>query len=406
MGKRSNGEGSIHERKDGRYEARFYVLMPDGTQKRRSICGKYRDDVASKMNEELGKSQQGIPAESTDWTVESFLKHWLKDVKRVRKYRTYQGYESVCRNHLIPILGKKKLHKLSVVNVKRLIATVENMCLCCFHRSDHNRPEEKRRCCAVEKCCHKRASARLIQQVHSVLRAALNAAMREELIRRNVAGLVQVTTPDYDVEHGLSLAQARQLFTLVEDDRFHALYVLALYMGFRRGELFGLRWEHIDFERRTISVKRTLQRSEGGLKTGTPKTRKSRRILPLIDTCAEALVKHQMRQELERLTADHWTETGYVFTSIIGTPFEPDNIRRSWHPLREELGLGDLPFHDLRHTCVTLLLDEGVPPHIVQAIAGHANLKVTMDIYAHTNLDTMRAGIQRLDDSLNKPSHG
>ncbi|WP_405365579.1 tyrosine-type recombinase/integrase [Kitasatospora sp. NBC_00039] len=96
---------------------------------------------------------------------------------------------------------------------------------------------------------------------------------------------------------------------------------------------------------------------------------------------------------------ERWTETGLVFTSRVGTPIEPDNLRRSWYPLRDRLGL-TLRFHDLRHTCVTLLLDLGVPPHIVRQIAGHSDIGVTMKVYAHASLDEQRKALGSLSDRL------
>lgn len=107
------------------------------------------------------------------------------------------------------------------------------------------------------------------------------------------------------------------------------------------------------------------------------------------------------RQQIERHAAGlDWTETGYVFTTKVGTPIEPDNLRRSWYPLRSAAGLGDIVFHGLRHTCVTLLLDLGVPPHIVRDIVGHSAIEVTMTIYAHASLDEKRNALRKLDDHL------
>ncbi|MFD0277773.1 tyrosine-type recombinase/integrase [Kitasatospora sp. NPDC127111] len=96
---------------------------------------------------------------------------------------------------------------------------------------------------------------------------------------------------------------------------------------------------------------------------------------------------------------ERWTESGLVFTSKVGTPIEPDNLRRSWYPIRDRLGLA-LRFHDLRHTCVTLLLDLGVPPHVVRQIAGHSDIGVAMKIYAHAPLDEQRKALGSLSDRL------
>jgi integrase len=150
-----------------------------------------------------------------------------------------------------------------------------------------------------------------------------------------------------------------------------------------------------------LEVRRNLQRVGGELRTVVPKTRSSRRTVPLLGLCVDALTEHRERQskEAERAGGD-WRDTGYVFTSTAGTPIEPDNLRRSWYPLRTAAGLDGVRFHDLRHTCVTLLRDLQVPPHIVRDIVGHADIDVTMTIYAHASLDEKRAALRKLDDRL------
>lgn len=171
-------------------------------------------------------------------------------------------------------------------------------------------------------------------------------------------------------------------------------------MGMRRGELLGLRWDAVDLDRGTLIVERSLQRVEGELKLVRPKTQTSVRTLPLPPLVIKALTEHRERQAQERVAAgDRWKENGLVFTSRVGTPIEPDNIRRSWDPLRRRLGL-EVRFHDLRHTCVTLLLDLKVPPHVVRQIAGHSDIGVTMKVYAHASLDEQRKALGSLGDQL------
>jgi integrase len=131
-----------------------------------------------------------------------------------------------------------------------------------------------------------------------------------------------------------------------------------------------------------------------------PKTRRSERPVPLPTVCVAALREHKERQEAERAAAgEKWKETGLVFTTRHGTPIEPRNLNRYFYPVRERLGL-PVRFHDLRHTCVTLLLGLGIPPHIVRDIVGHSALDVTMNIYAHADMGEKRAALDRLGDLL------
>ncbi len=148
-------------------------------------------------------------------------------------------------------------------------------------------------------------------------------------------------------------------------------------------------------------VNHTLQRVGGVLRFQPPKTRHSRRTIPLPAPCLEALRAHRVAQGKERLAAGGvWFDMGMVFTTAIGTPIEPDNLRRSWYVARKVLGDPPPRFHDLRHTCVSLLLAEGAPPHVVQQIVGHSAIDVTMTIYAHASLEEKRTALGRLGERL------
>jgi integrase len=241
----------------------------------------------------------------------------------------------------------------------------------------------------------------MVQSIHAVLRNALESAVREEIIPRNVAKLVQVPAPRYKINRGLTTQQARATLKAATEHRLGALYVLALFLGLRRGELLGLRWEDVDLDRATLEVVQTLQRVGGALRFVPPKTEDSRRTVPLPPVCVEALREHRKRQFADRAEAwPDWEDDGLVFPSRRGTPMEPDNLRRSWYAIRKAAGLGQTRFHDLRHTCVTLLLDLGVPPHVVRDIVGHSDIEVTMTIYAHVSLEEKRNALRKLGDAL------
>ncbi|MQA87719.1 MAG: tyrosine-type recombinase/integrase [Streptosporangiales bacterium] len=398
--KRVNGEGSIWSRKDGRYGYAAYVLTTAGTFKRVQGYARTYDDARRKLTELLRRADQGIPVASESWTVEEYLSYWLEHIARVeRRPKTYQGYEGVVRLHLVPGLGKKKLDKLTARDVRVFVARVREACQCCRNGWDASRDEP--RCCAKvpPECCASRLSVRMIQSIHAVLRNALQNAVREEIVPRNVAKLVTVTTPKYKINRGLTADQARRLLKAARDERLYALYVLALCLGLRRGELLGLRWEDIDLDAGTLEVVRTLQRVDGELRFVRPKTDDSERTVPLPGLCTEALREHRERQCIEQSEAGTtWRDHGLVFPSEVGTPMEPDNLRRSWGRVGTAAGLDRVRFHDLRHTCVTLLLNLGVPPQVVREIVGHSDIEVTMTIYAHASLDERRHALGKLDD--------
>jgi integrase len=372
--RRANGEGTIVRRSDGRFQAAYYVLTPEGTRKRRFVYGRTFEECHAKLVEMKAKTAQGIPLGIKAWTLERYLHHWLTEVAAQRlRPTTIAGYETVIRVHLVPALGHKKLTSLTPQDVRRLLAAKRDAGL----------------------------SVRMVQYIHAVLRNALQNAVREELVPRNVAKLVQVEAPDYDVGKGLTITQAQRLLETVKNTRWHTLYVLALMLGLRRGELLGLRWSDIDLDNATLTVRQNLVRVAGQLRIQAPKTRRSRRTLPLPPQVVTALRAHRARQTKDRLAAgSSWADNDLVFTTALGTPIEPRNLNRHFYSIRDKAGLPDVRFHDLRHTCLTLLLSLGTPPHIAQAIAGHSHIDVTMMIYAHTGMKEQTEALRKLGEAF------
>ncbi len=396
-----NGEGSIYQRSsDGRWVGQAYVLTTEGTRKRKFVYGATWEEAHAKLVELKSRSQRGIPVPDRAWKLADYLPYWLAAYVTDLKPTTARGYESAVRLHLIPALGTKRLDALQVKHVKAFMDEFRRKCLCCTAGLDTTRRPD-RRCCSVGKCCQHYPSARQIQYVHAVLRNALQHAMREELVSRNVAKLVRVPSPRYKVGKGLSVDQVRKIIAAAEGHRLHALYVVAATLGLRRGELLGLRWSDLDLDNGTAAIDQTVQRAGGKLHLQDTKTEESDGILPLPDWTWVALLDHQKRQQRERKRlAEVWQDHGLVFPSEVGTPIEPRNLNRHFAALRVKAGCPDVRLHDLRHTVVSLLMELGVPPHVVQAIARHADVKLTLKIYSHANLDAMRQALGKLDGRL------
>lgn len=223
-----------------------------------------------------------------------------------------------------------------------------------------------------------------VRNIRAVLRRALNQALKWELVARNVAALVDTPRIEQQEIAPLDDQQARALLAAIRGQRLEALYRLALSLGLRRGEALGLRWEDIDFEAATLRIVQTLQptRTKGKVLSST-KNKSSTRTLPIPAVLLESLRRLKERQDVEHQQPG-WQEHGLVFVSLRGTPLEPDNIT---HRFKEVLRKAGLPqtvrFHDLRHSCATLLLAQGVPPRVVMEILGHDQIATTMNIYGH-----------------------
>jgi integrase len=179
--------------------------------------------------------------------------------------------------------------------------------------------------------------------------------------------------------------ETRRLLETAHEERLEALYVVAVTTGMRQGELLGLKWHDVDLEAGTLSVRRTLTRHGGKVALGAPKTKNSRRTIHLTEGAIHALRVHLERQleEIEQL-GDAYQDQGLVFTTEVGTLINSTNLRRcSFAPLLKRAGLPQIWFHDLRHTCATLLLLRSIHPKYVQELLGHATIAITLDTYSH-----------------------
>ncbi|MEV0187191.1 site-specific integrase [Kitasatospora purpeofusca] len=373
MAKRNpNGAGTVTKRKDGRYQAAVYVPQPDGTSARKFVYGKTWDECDGKRKELVERAKQGIATPTRSAKLAEWLPYWLEHfIAADRKKTTHAKYETHVRRYLVPLLGTKGLESLSPRDVRTFLAKVT-----------------------------KQSSAATAKESHRVLRSALSAACRDELIVRNVAMLVQpprVTSRDIKP---WTLAQTRTFLSAARADPLYAAFVLAIALGMRRGEIIGLRWSEVDLDHRVLVVREQVQRVRGELYADTTKSGK-RRPVPLPRICVAALRWHRLRQdETRRAAGEDWQDTGYVFTTRTGRPVEPSNLYRSFVRVSKAAGVPAIRLHDTRHGCATLLVASGVPARVVMEILGHSQIGLTMNVYTHVAQDTQREALGNMDRLL------
>jgi integrase len=217
-----------------------------------------------------------------------------------------------------------------------------------------------------------------------------------------VADVVKPPRPLAKEMVALSADETGRLLDAAAEDRLEALYKLAVHTGMRQGEMLALRWQDVDLENAVVSVRRTLTRSGGKVTFGEPKTKKSRRSIRLTPQATEALRAHLERQLRDmEILGDRYRDQGLVFTTDTGAPINPSNLRqRSFAPLLKSAGLPHMRFHDLRHTCATLLLSRGVHPKFVQELLGHATIAITLDTYSHVIPSMGDATAKAMEDAL------
>ena len=393
---RANGDGTVYQRKDSRWEAAGYVLAPGNTRKRVRVYGTTRREALAKLTEKIAASNRGVPVPSAQGSVAAYLTYWL-DAVAVHQLRenTHTRYTAVARLYLIPGLGRKKLAKLTAKDVRTWLNQLRTTCQCCTRGLDAAR--EQPLCCAAGKCCSKRLSPLTLAYVHSVLKSALEHAVREEEIPRNVARNVRTGTPRPRRFEPLTADEARKFLATANGHRLQSLFELALHTGLRKGELLGLRWEDLDLDAGTAAIRRTLQRtSTGGLTTLPTKTCASERRIALPTRCLHSLKLHHEQQKREREAAGAmWQRDEPVFTTVQGRPIDPTNLTRTFNALLHKASLRRIRFHDLRHSTATLLLEQGVELVVIKELLGHAHIGVTATVYAHVRLRLPRYASHR-----------
>jgi integrase len=374
MGKRrGRGEGAIYQRADGLWCSSVDLGVIDGKRRRKVIYGRTRKEVVEQLKRLQRDQAMGVNLRPEKLTVAEFLAQWLEQIVKMRnRPSTYESYSDMVTRHIAPAIGALELSRLTAGQVQAMLNGLAASGL----------------------------APRTVQYIrNSVLSGALNVAVKWGYVARNVAALTDSPRVEQYQVKPLEQEQAQRLLDAVKGHRLEALYRVALSLGMRKGEILGLRWEDVDFTKRTIRVVGAIQEVEDKLVWTQPKTKAGVRTLFLPPVLLRALQSHRRLQEQERqVRADEWTEHGLVFPSELGTPMWPRNLVRHFKTVLHKAGLPKtIRFHDLRHSCATLLIAQGVHPRVVMEILGHSQISVTMNTYAHVLPDTQRDAQAKLD---------
>jgi integrase len=240
--------------------------------------------------------------------------------------------------------------------------------------------------------------------MRAVLGVAFSDAERYGYVPRNVVRLVRgPKVVKADVAF-LGTEQARALIEIIKGDRLEALYAVLLLLGLRRGEALALTWDDVDFDTGQVRVWRSLQRVDGHLQFVPPKSASSHRLVQAPASLLLALKAHKVRQLEEQIAlGPDWPDTRLIFTSTTGTPLEPRNVNRRWEEMRTKAGLPKVRLHDLRHTYGSLMLGQGVQPHVVKELMGHSQISVTLNTYAHVLSESRTAAAAAMETAITRP---
>jgi integrase len=351
--KRANGEGTLRQRPNGAWQARYV----DGAGVQHALTRPTQKAASAAMRKALEDARQGVRPLPAHTSVADWLELWLADRERALRPATVTSYRETCERYIVPTIGRLRLDRLTPEDVGGMIRGLE--------ARTEPRP----------------LSARTVRYAVNILRIALSRAVRSRRLPVNVAGpeYVDAPKPAPHELHPLTAAQVRTFLASVRGSRDEALYVTALGTGARQGELLGLMWADVDLEARTMRIRQTLQR--GTRTVAEPKTAGSRRTLSLAPSVVTAL--RELR-EAHRAEGRPIPGPGaFVFALPDGRPFDGVNVT---HDLADALARAKLPrqrFHDLRHAFATLQLEAGADLYSVSRALGHTGIATTADTYAH-----------------------
>lgn len=375
MGKRANGEGSVFKRADGKWSAEVSYRDELGALKRRTVYGRTQTEARAKQRALRAAVQNGTPVKPKPVTLAGWIETWIGGSLAAsdRRQSTIDLYTAVARRHLVTSLGQRQLDHLRPSDIEALVVA---------KRKEGLAPST-------------------VRTIYTVLRAALDIAVRDGLLQTNPAAAVRRPSIPRREASFLTPRQVRLLLDALRDERIEPVVRLLLATGLRRGEALGLHWADVDLDRRFLRVRWTLSRTSAGLTLGKPKTEKSRRIVPLPAAAVVLLQQHRMRQDEERARAgESWVEQDFVFTTEIGTPLEPRNVLRRFGVVARQAGLDGAHLHTLRHSVASFLIEAGAHIKVVQEHLGHSSFAITADIYSHVTTERRREAADHLDQAV------
>ena len=371
--RRANNEGTIYQKPNGKWRAQISI---EGH--RLSHTGSTQRECQIWIKETRNQIDRGLTFKGADTKLGIFLDDWLGTISSSRSQGTYTLYRWTVEKRIKPFLGKKKIKDLRPDLIQFF-----------YDR--------------MRKIGH---SKHAVHCMHKVLRVALNHAVKLGVIGRNPC---TGTIPPKPKQSEMKFYDENQVIKLLKtakdiQDNLYPLYYLAIHTGMRQGELMGLMWNDLDWERKTLDVRRQVRHFKGGGYTfSKPKSKSGNRRITIGEQTLSVLQEHKTQQMKEiQVTGEEWENLNLIFPSGVGTPLTASNIRRAFRKLIKASGLHKIRFHDLRHTAVSLMLNHGIPVLVVSKRLGHSKPSITMDVYGHL-IPSKQEEAANLMDSIMSP---
>lgn len=421
--RRGNNEGSITLHSSGLYMARITVgRNPDGSPKRKTFYDKDKKELQKQIRQILRDIDLGLYVDNKNMTVGEWLDIWLWQYKKQEcKAKTLESYEQVIRCYLKPALGNIMLEKLRPDQVQKMLndlkERIPERALIKIEKLQRrlkkaNNEEHDRIKGEIEKLKQERISSRTIRYSNVVLHGALEQALKNGLVTRNVSEAVTLPKQEKKEIRVLTKSEQNELIDTLKNDRLGALFMLSLATGLRCAELLGLRWEDVNLKEGYLEVKQILHRVKNfdpnaDKKTKvvieTPKSKKSRRVVPLLKDVVKMLETHKKRQLAEKLKAgDMYQDIGYVFTNQLGAHLDARKVSERFYMLLDKSGIEKTGIHCLRHSFATRGLEQGIELKVMQELLGHSTFTLTADTYSHVLPEKKKESMNKLKGVFSK----
>jgi integrase len=340
-----------------------------------------KKDAQREMARLLHTIYTGAYVEPSRMTLREYLELWLKDYAATHvSAKTSERYDEIVRIHVIPSLGHHALAKLHPLHIQA----------CYSEALQKGRKYGKGG-----------LSAQTVLHLHRVLREALQHAVRLQLLARNPADAVEPPRPQRREMKYLDEASTARLLQAADGTALYLPILLAVTTGMRRGEILGVRWQDLDLDAATLSVRQSLEQTKIGLAFKQPKTQKSRRVVALPNMTVEVLRRHRLEQvKYKLLFGPDYHDQDLVCARANGSPWPPDSFTSSFSEFIRKTSVSVVRFHDLRHTHATHLLRHGIHPKVVSERLGHSTVGITLDVYSHVLPDMQEEAARRVDAAL------
>lgn len=374
--RRVYGEGTVVERDDGRFVAR----VPIGGGKRKEEYYDTKQEAERARRRMLNERDAGKLVTQRDQTLGEYLNYWLDAHRMTIRNTTYSMYYTYLNVRVIPALGHVGLRKLTIDMFQSLYQDWEKEPL----------------------------SPNTIRLIHSIVNEALNDAVKWKKLVSNPAQDVKLPKATEADIYVLSEEEVERLLQCAKEMSLYPLFLMALLLGMRKGELLGLKWTDIDFTEATLYIQRTLSykknpetgRSEFII--GPPKTKTSKRVLYLPEDIIKVLADYQERQREIQSTASRWEHPDLVFCTCYGTYLHPHRVWIIFNRLLQRAGLEHMKFHALRHNASLILRNLGIDPVVRKEMLGHSSLAVTDDTYGHSTVKMHKQAADQIKKWLDR----